>query len=724
MRRRPARRRETAHHRRGAAHRRRGAGHGSAAAREAVDWSLLIGFLRRRREPAGLHEIAAALGVDDADAAALRSQLELLEREGAARCARGGRWSLHSRVRLAVGRIVCPRRHYGFVTPEDAPGADLFVPQRRLQGAVHGDRVLVRLVDSGGSRDGVEAEVLAILDAGSRQVAGTFRATDRSGGGFVEPRDLRLDPIAVHRRSADGPVPGEGDIVTVAITSRGTRPAGTIVEVLGPIEDPGVAEALVVRTHSLPDAFPDAVLEEAEAADGTIGRSERAAREDFTDQCAVTIDPEDAKDHDDAVWVETLAGGEGYRLSVHIADVAWSVRPGSALDREACRRGVSVYLPGRCIPMLPPALSSDRCSLLPGRERRTQSVLMEFDRTGAMTSSRIVDGIIRSAARLSYAQAQELIDSGSDGAIPRMLRDLDALATALRGARMRRGALDLDVPETRVLLDSSGRPADVREAMHHRSHALIEEAMLAANGVAAAVLEKRGKGLFRVHEDPDPAEIDALEEALHAAGCAPPRGGGRAGPRVRGLREHFRGRPEEPMVCLLILRALKLARYASEPGGHFGLAARIYTHFTSPIRRYPDLVVHRIVREARRAGAPPGDAGDLWPVALRCSMLERRAEAAERIMTAIQCAQWMKPKIGEECHGVVVGLNPAVIRLEESGIEGLVQDGGSSARGRPGAPRRSAARSTRLAPGRTVRVRVAAVDVPRGKVYFRTLSNG
>lgn len=689
----------------------------------AVDWALLIGALRRHREPIVLHDLARMLGTEDVTT--LGGQLSLLDRAGAARLARGGRWSLHSRVRLAVGRLVQPRPHFGFVTPEDGPGPDIFLAARRMREASHGDRVLVRLIDSARSREGVEGEVLAVLEARSRIVAGVFRGDGR-GGGFVEPCDPRSDPVWIDRRDrAD-----DGDIVVAESSRSGGERTGRIVETLGPIEDPSVEQRLVARTYGLPGEFPDDVQREAEEGPREIAEKERATREDFTGQGAVTIDPADAKDHDDAVHAEMLAGGRtGYRLSVHIADVAWSVPAGSAIDAEALRRGVSVYLPGRHIPMLPPELSSDRCSLLPGKDRRTQSVIMEFDFSGAMTASRIVDGIVRSDARLNYDHAQELLDAGSQTPHARMLRVLGSLAAVLRKNRMKSGALDLDIPETRVALDAEGHPVDVHPAPTYRSHQMIEEAMLAANGVVAESMERLGHGIFRIHEDPDPAEIEAVEEALHSSGCAPPRGQGRAAGRLRALREHYRGRPEEPMVAIMILRALKLARYSSQPGRHFGLAARVYTHFTSPIRRYPDLVVHRIVRAARR-GSGTGD--DLWRVAFQSSLLERRAEAAERMMVGIKCALWMKPRIGMECHGMVIGLSPPIVRLEESGIEGLVQDaaaprGADRTRPRRGARTasgRAGARGPRLVPGETVRVRVAGVDIPRGKVFFRTLATG
>ena len=693
----------------------------------AVDWALLLASLRRRRDPTGLHDLSRELGADDEDILSLRRQLEFLEREGAARCVRGSRWALHSRVRLVVGRLVCPRRHYGFVAPEDAQGPDVFVPQRRMGGAAHGDRVLVRVIDSARSRDGIEGEVLAVLDARSRHLTGIFHQDD-GGGGFVEPIDPRSEPAIIGRRASGVPLPAEGAVVQVEVSGPGIERQGTIARILGSIEDPAVQERLVTETHELPGVFPPEALREAGESAGDIPEAERATREDFTGQGAVTIDPEDARDHDDAVHVEPIRDGRGgFRLSVHIADVAWSVPAGSALDEEARQRGVSVYLPGKCIPMLPPALSSDRCSLLPGHERLTQSVIMEFDPSGALIGSRIADGIVRSSARLTYDEAQRMLDDRAEGPVASMLRDLAALAALLKGARMKRGALDLDVPETRVVVDAAGRPVEVGLATSHQSHAMIEESMLAANFTIAEHMEQRcPQGLYRVHEDPDPREIEALEEALHELGCPPPRGHGRAMTRLRVLREHYRGRPEEPVVSLMILRAMKLARYSSQPGTHFGLAARVYTHFTSPIRRYPDLVVHRIVRASRREGAVRAGADqDLWRVALQSSLLERRAEDAERMMVAIKTALWMKARIGMECHGVVVNVAPCVVRMEGTGIEGLVQEAGGERRVvRRGRASQRPRMERRLAAGERVRVRVAAVDVPRGKIFLRTLGTG
>ena len=320
-----------------------------------------------------------------------------------------------------------------------------------------------------------------------------------------------------------------------------------------------------------------------------------------------------------------------------------------------------------------------------------------------------------------------MLDDRAEGPVASMLRDLAALAALLKGARMKRGALDLDVPETRVVVDAAGRPVEVGLATSHQSHAMIEESMLAANFTIAEHMEQRcPQGLYRVHEDPDPREIEALEEALHELGCPPPRGHGRAMTRLRVLREHYRGRPEEPVVSLMILRAMKLARYSSQPGTHFGLAARVYTHFTSPIRRYPDLVVHRIVRGSRREGAVRAGAGqDLWRVALQSSLLERRAEDAERMMVAIKTALWMKARIGMECHGVVVNVAPCVVRMEGTGIEGLVQEAGGERRVvRRGRASQRPRMERRLAAGERVRVRVAAVDVPRGKIFLRTLGTG
>ncbi len=704
---------------------------------------MLLACLRRASGPVTVPQLLALLDINGSGEAALRHQLEWLERSGVLFSQRRGRWAMHSRARVVVGRVSCPRPDYGFVAPEDGSRRDLFVSKWKLHGARHGDLVLARVVGpargNGGGSGSTQGEVVAVLERRPPFLAGLFRGD--AAGGIVIPRDERASgPVSIDR---PGPGARDGALVWAEVTAPEdrSRPArGRLVEVLGRPEEPGVIEAAIERIYDLPAAFSVAVEEEAAAASSTVRSEDRRHREDFTRALAVTIDPEDARDHDDAVGLERLvtARGAHFRLAVHIADVARYVRPGSALDGEALRRGVSVYLPGRVIPMLPPALSSGLCSLLPGEERLVQTVVMDFDERGARAGYRFTDGILRSRARLTYTQAAAALGGAPEVVSPEtaeMLDEMRELSARLRARRLSRGGLDLDLPEAEIRIDTRGRPVEARRAVRTVAHEIIEEFMLAANETVAENLrEKAGATLYRIHEEPDPSRIDEVEGALVEMGYAVPRGPRRAADRIRALLGMFRGRPEEHAIAVMILRSLKLARYSHEPIGHFGLSAPWYTHFTSPIRRYPDLVVHRILRGVRSGLAQDdADAPRLEAVALQCSRLERRAEEAERAALQWMQAQYMSGRVGEEMHGQVTGLSRAAlfVTLGELGVEGVVPlaagAGGAprTARGRGRAEAKQASnRGARWGLGETLRVRVQSVDTLRARVLLRPVSTG
>lgn len=705
--------------------------------------------------------LARTLGLDEADTPSLRAQMESLEAQGVLFSQRRGRWSLHSRSRVVVGRLSSPRGTFAFIAPEDGSGPDVFVPAWRRRGARHGDLVLARLIGARSDRDpgrrggrrrpvhaapGPAAEVVAVLEHRSPALAGIFVASGAKG--VVLPRDERLGgPIEIPPGGA--PVP-DGAVVWAEAgpgTGRHDAPRGRILEVLGAPEDPGVQDAVIERTYDLPGSFPAEVEREARARGETAAREGATGREDFTGSLVVTIDPEGARDHDDAVGLQTVPGPNGavHRLAVHIADVAHFVPESGAVDREALRRGTSVYFPGRHIPMLPGVLSSDWCSLVEGKERLTQSVVMDFDAEGRRTGYRFADGIIRSAASLTYQEAGRLAEGSDGSAHAAMLRAMAELCRRRRTLRMRRGSLDLDLPETEVVVDAGGRPVDVRPVEHTLAHRIIEEFMLAANETVAEHLARAAPAtLFRVHEDPDPEAIDALEEELSSLGVPLRRTRGTPSHRLRSLLEQAKGHPAEAAIAMRLLRALKLARYSHQAEAHFGLAAPLYTHFTSPIRRYPDLIVHRILRAARRerAAAREGPGGGrnasalserLASVALECSRLERRAEEAERAMVAWKEAIYMKGRVGEEHQGRVSGITASAVfvSLDRLGVEGIVplrpgssapDHGSRSRRMARHTPSRPTRRPYRL--GEAVRVRVQAVDTFRARILLRPLSTG
>ncbi|MGH9867514.1 MAG: ribonuclease R family protein [Candidatus Polarisedimenticolia bacterium] len=727
----------------------------------AVGYGTLLALLRRSSEPVTIPHIMRQLGLERDAEDALRGQMEFLERRGAVFSQRRGRWSLHARSRVVVGRFVSPRGSFGFVTAEERGGADLFIPPRARHGASHGDRVLARVAQSGrheerGRRKGAArrgaapsgptGEILAVIERRSPRIAAVYHAGP--GGGMLLPRDERLGPPMQVTSGGDGAAPADGVVVwaePVGPQDRDRTSLGRIVSVVGPPEDPGVQQQVIEAMFELPGPFPPEAERDAAALPGELGGRDRRGREDLTSSMVVTIDPEGARDHDDAVGLETIETGRGpaFRLSVHIADVSHYVTEGSAMDVEAQRRGTSVYFPGRHIPMLPMRLTSGLCSLVAGEDRLAQSVIMDFEPEGKCVNLRFADTVIRSRADLTYERALDLMQGegtpGDDESLRPLLMRMKELSRALRTRRMGRGSLDLDLPETKIQVDAEGRPVGVRAEAHTIAHQAIEEFMLAANETVAGWLARtRFASLYRIHEDPDPAEVDQLEEELGALGFPLRRARGTASVRLGAILEQARGAVEEPAIAMMVLRTLKLARYSHEAVGHFGLAAPLYTHFTSPLRRYPDLVVHRVLRSARVARAAAGEPTDeaqerLAAVALECSTLERRAEEAERAMEAWQEAVYMKGRIGEIFDGVVTGRTERslFVTLEGLGVEGFVPlppSGREPARGsgrHPGRRRESprqpgGASAWRL--GDPVRVRVHDVDTFRGRILLRPLS--
>ncbi|MFQ5700400.1 MAG: ribonuclease R family protein [Acidobacteriota bacterium] len=703
-----------------------------------MDWVTLLGCLRRSKAPATIPFLERVLDLNAGTTVRLRAQLEYLGELGVLFAQRRGRWAIHTRFRFVIGRLVSSHRRFGFVRPEGGAGRDVYVAYRDLRDAQDGDLVMVRVYPAGreaGGR-GPQGEVLAVLGRRPARQLGVLHRTGQTC--MLEPRDQRLGRLVpVAGSCADTP---DGSLVWTDIErdSLSRLPVrGRVREVLGPLDDPAVQEAMLRRLYDLPDSFGDELLREATAHGRSLRREDRAGRIDYRDQGCVTIDPDDARDHDDAVHVERLREPvSGYRLTVHIADVSHYVRQGSALDEEGRRRGLSVYLPGRSIPMLPVSLSGWLCSLVPGEDRVSQSVTMEFDETGRRLSARLTDGLMRSRARLTYEEVAVVLAGRPgqvDPEVAAMLGVMRELSVLLRVRRKRRGCIDLDIPEVQVLVDADGRPVRVRSERRTAAHEIIEESMLAANEVVAAFLSVEAHpGLYRVHEEPDPDAIELLEGQLMDWGLPIQRRRGSAATRLRAILSFAHGRPEETAAVTRALRSLKLALYSHEPSPHFALAARVYTHFTSPIRRYPDLVVHRLVKRIRH-GRPGDEDMDreterLARIALDCSHLERQAEAAERTMTSLKTALYMKDRVGEEFHGRVTGILAEgwLVTLDDLGCEGLIPGTFRPVRGN----RRRAGRrpprtpGPRIRPGEVLRVRVRQVDLLRGRILLRPVSCG
>lgn len=578
--------------------------------------------------------------------------------------------------REVTGSLAVTRLGDAFVRLEDG-GPDVFVPGSRLASAMDGDQVAVR-IDRHPRGRSPEGSVVRVLERARQTIVGTLHRQKRVA--FVVPLDRRLHREVLISR-ADELDAQDGDVVVVRLLSFGdprTRPSGTIERVLGPLSDPGVDVLAVAHGFDLALEFSDEVLQAAEDAAAERAADPGPARVDRTALLTFTIDPADAKDHDDALSV--VPSGEGlWEVGVHIADVSHFVLPGGAVDQEALSRGTSVYLVDRAIPMLPAVLSSDVCSLLLEAPRFALSLFMTLDAQGRVRERRYERTTIRCRHGLSYEEAQAILEGRASGGVEldAALRALDDLARGVRAARAARGALDLDLPEAYVVLDRQGLPIDIQRRERLESHRLIEDFMVLANEVVANDLVAHDlPGLFRVHEPPGPEKIQELADVLAPLGLEVPRRKSVKPSDIQRLLEAGRSPEERSLVSSLVLRTLTKARYDPENLGHFGLASGGYAHFTSPIRRYPDLVTHRAIAAAFCEGPalPDGTAEGLQGVADWSSLREQGAEEAERATVALKKVEFMERHLGDVFTGKVSGVVPfgVFVTLEDYFVDGLV----------------------------------------------------
>ncbi len=635
-------------------------------------------------KPVGVRELAERLSLDAAGRRALKAVLRRLIADGALVKIRGARVGLPSRMNLVVGRLSCSASGFGFVVPDERreKQADVFVAAANIREALHGDRVVAR-VERRGER-GPEGRIIRVLERANLRVVGRYEADGRFGGHLV-PFDRRmLHEVFIPAGEEGGAEAGQMVKVEITRPPTATRnPMGRVTEVVGRLGDPGVDLRVVVAKFDLPTAFPEEVEAEAARVARPVSREEASARSDFRGWTTFTIDPETARDHDDAVGIEPRAGG-GWRLVVHIADVAHYVREGGALDQEAYLRGTSVYFPGTVVPMLPHALSSSICSLVEGEERLTQSVVIELDAEGRVLGSEFHDGVIKSAAKLSYEQAQAIVEGDAGlrerfAAVVPSLLAMDELAKLMRRRRFERGSLDLDLPEPRLVLDAQGEMTGIERHERLDSMRLVEEFMLAANEAVAEKLHTAGVGaLYRIHEQPDPERVREFAELAASFGYRIPGDLEAVRPEdFQAVLRQIAGKPEEKLVSYLLLRTMKLARYHEENLGHFGLATEMYAHFTSPIRRYPDLVVHRALRALRRGTDAEREAWlheRLPEMGIHLSERERRATEAERELVEWKKVRFMAGRLGETYAGYITGVQPfgLFVELDLIYVQGLV----------------------------------------------------
>jgi ribonuclease R len=692
-----------------------------------TDGDLLDHIASLPHAKANFKQLVREMGVRGDGRTDLETALARLTARGDLIELRSGHYAVTARSReFAVGRLQMHRDGYGFLISErpiEGIAGDIFIPPDQAERAMHGDRVVVRIarIEAQGRADG---EIVKVLKRAHATVVGEFHIGRR--GQYVVPHDDRIhqwieipegmefppqspgapsgpDRIGVTPPKVESVEDLAGMVVNVEVLEfpeKGSGPVGRVVEIIGRPGDFGVDVEIVIRKHHLPHQFPPEVLEQAQAIPNAIAAGELEGRRDFREMPIVTIDGETARDFDDAVWVDRLPNGN-YALHVHIADVSHYVRPGTPIDREARLRGTSVYFPDRAVPMLPYELSTDICSLIPHADRLVLSALLEIDRQGQVVAQEFTPGVIRSAERMTYTSVHLLLEGDAglrERYAPLVARFelMQELALILNRKRVRRGSIDFDLPEPLIEFDEWGAMTGVTRAPRNIAQRIIEEFMLAANEAVAGRLEHTVEtSLYRIHEKPDPKRVMEFEEvAAHfgytlGVGAIPVkrfaitdrhRDGGKKRRDIElpdsGLKISSRmyqrlvakieGKPEERILSYLMLRSLKQARYSTENEGHFALAADTYTHFTSPIRRYPDLLIHRLMKGM----AVP----DLPALAAECSLSERRAADAERELVEWKKVQFMAQRVGEEFDALIISTAKygLFVELAELFIEGLV----------------------------------------------------
>jgi ribonuclease R len=643
---------------------------------------------QRVPHPATARELLRTLKIPRDERTSFKRNLRHLVSEGSLIHIKGNRYGLPDRMDLVVGRLDGHPSGFGFVAPErpvEGLSRDIYVAEHHLKEAMHGDRVVVRIErfrDDGRA----EGSIVQVLERASTTVVGRY-VVDASGLGFVTPFDKRLTAdIQVARDETREAEPGE--MVTVEVTRWPTAtrgPAGRIVEVLGDINDPGVDTEIILRKHNIPDEHRPESIAEAKRIGTAVKERDIAGRTDFRDRTVVTIDGEHARDFDDAISIEKLKNGH-YWLGVHIADVAYYVQEGGALDQEAYERGTSVYFPERAVHMFPSELATGLCSLNPHVDRLVQSCLMEVSPRGEVVRYEMHDGVIRSDARMTYTAVNAILTEKVPETIALyrplvpMFELMRELFEILNQRRHRRGSVDFDLPEAQVVLNEEGFIEDIVASERNVAHRIIEEFMLLANETVAGHLESKGMpALYRIHEPPDPLKVLQFEEFIGAFGYSLGASEGAVRPKhFQKLVDKIKGVPAERPIAFLMLRTMQKARYDPMNVGHFGLAAETYTHFTSPIRRYPDLVVHRLLRELRVAKV--GDERkaeldeDLPEVGRHTSEMERRASEAEREILQWKKVRFMTDKVGDVFDGYITGVAPfgMFVELTEHYVEGLV----------------------------------------------------
>jgi len=652
----------------------------------------LLDFMRETAyKPMTYQELEKHFGIENAeDFKTFLRMLTEMEQDGKILLTRTQRYGVPERMNLLRGRLQGHPKGFAFLIPDEPDHPDVYIHANDMKGAMNGDIVLVRVTAGSEGSQRMEGEIVRIARRAVTEVVGLFE--NHESFGFVVPDDKRINKdIFIKQENFKGAVSGQKVVARIVQYPEGRSAAeGEIVEILGHKDDPGVDILSIIRKHGLPESFPEDVMAEAEAAPNAISEEEIAAqgRRDLREKTIVTIDGEDAKDLDDAVNVERLENGN-WLLGVHIADVSYYVKEHSKLDQEAYNRGCSVYLVDRVIPMLPHRLSNGICSLNPQVDRLTMSCEMEFDpKTLKRVRYDVFTSVIRTRERMTYTNVRKILADEDPEVTARyedlvpMFREMQELAMGLRTQRMRRGAIDFDFQESKVIVDEQGKPVDIVKRERSMAEQIIEEFMLAANETVAEHFHwLKVPFLYRIHEEPEGDKLMHFMQFAANFGYAVRGKGNSVHPRaLQTLLEEIRGSKEETVISTMMLRSMKQAKYDAESLGHFGLAAEFYSHFTSPIRRYPDLVIHRVIREVLAGGGGLPEArhealaARMTDIAQQSSERERVAVDAERDTERLKKAEFMLDKIGEEFDGIISGVTGFGMFVElDNTVEGLIR---------------------------------------------------
>lgn len=646
----------------------------------------LLSFMKEEAyKPLTVQELEEMLEITDSDEyKELVKALVTLEEKGLVVRTRSNRYGLPEKMNLIKGKVSAHAKGFAFVLPEDSSLDDVFIPPSELNTAMNGDTVLVRLsTETGGTKK--EGAIIRIIERNIQKIVGTY--TETKNFGFVIPDDKKItNDIFIPKHAKNGAVEGHKVVVRLTSYPEGRMSAeGEVIEILGHKNDPGIDILSIIHKHGLPGDFPAEAMEQAGNTPDTIDEKDLEGRRDLRDQTIVTIDGADAKDLDDAVTVAKLKNGH-YKLGVHIADVSHYVTEGSPIDQEAYERGTSVYLVDRVIPMIPHRLSNGICSLNPKVDRLTLSCEMLINPQGQVVEHEIFQSVIKTTERMTYSDVNKiLVDDDEElkqkyEALVPMFKNMEDLAAILRGKRMERGAVDFDFKEAKVLVDEEGKAKDVVLRERSTAEKLIEEFMLVANETVAEHFHWMNVPfIYRIHEDPDQEKLQRFLEFVTTFGYVVKGTAGSIHPKaLQSVLEEVRDRPEEAVISTVMLRSMKQAKYDPQSLGHFGLSTEFYTHFTSPIRRYPDLIVHRLIRTYLIQGKTDEATREKWAeklpeIAEHTSNMERNAVDAERETDDLKKTEFMLDKIGEEFDGVISSVTNFGMFVElPNTIEGLV----------------------------------------------------